>query len=45
MDDLENIIAYLYEMATTGQGAKLTPDDVDVLMKWIEEVVAAEGET
>ena len=35
MDDLELVLAYLFEMWTTGQEAKLMIDDLDLLMEYI----------
>ena len=38
MDDVELVMAYLFEMWTTNQGAKLTAEDVELLMEYLKDV-------
>lgn len=38
MDDIEIVLAYLFEMWTTEQGAELTAEDVELLMEYLEKI-------
>jgi len=40
MDDIEIVLAYLFEMWTTEQGAELTAEDVELLMEFLKKTGA-----